>query len=143
MPGRCTLPAFGSNAPHIGWKRRATRRASRMRPSSRCSCACPDHREISMQRNETTLRGLIAMLGLVLAGAMYVRVPPAKVGQAQSTPPQREDSAAPLKPLAALSPYIDVHTHLDETNVGGSMQSAIEAMPQENLAKIVFMPSPF
>jgi predicted TIM-barrel fold metal-dependent hydrolase len=96
-----------------------------------------------MQRNETTLRGLIAMLGLVLAGAMYVRVPPAKVGQAQSTPPQREDSAAPQKPVAALSPYIDVHTHLDETNVGGSMQSAIEAMPQENLAKIVFMPSPF
>ena len=96
-----------------------------------------------MQGNETTLRGLIATLGLVLAGAMYVRVLPAKVGQAQGTSPQRQDSAAPLKPLAALSPYIDVHTHLDETNVDGSMQSAIEAMPQENLAKIVFMPSPF
>jgi len=47
------------------------------------------------------------------------------------------------KTFAALSPFIDVHTHLDETNVGGSMQAAINAMPQENLAKIVFMPSPF
>ena len=42
-----------------------------------------------------------------------------------------------------MSPYIDVHTHLDESDVGGSMQSAIDSMPAENLAKIVFMPSPF
>lgn len=45
--------------------------------------------------------------------------------------------------VPALSPYIDVHTHLDETNVDGSIQAAIAAMPQENLAQIVFMPSPF
>ncbi len=58
-------------------------------------------------------------------------------------PAQAGDSSAAHKPVAALSPYIDVHTHLDETNVEGSMQAAIRDMPQENLARIVFMPSPF
>ena len=56
---------------------------------------------------------------------------------------QQQSNSSAHRPVAALSPYIDVHTHLDETNVDGSMQSAIRAMPEENLAKIVFMPSPF
>jgi predicted TIM-barrel fold metal-dependent hydrolase len=52
-------------------------------------------------------------------------------------------SALAHKPVASLSPYIDVHAHLDETNVDGSMDSAIRAIPEEDLAKLVFMPSPF
>jgi predicted TIM-barrel fold metal-dependent hydrolase len=67
-----------------------------------------------------------------------VRLVPAQFGHAQA-----QNSPAPHKAIAALSPYIDVHTHLDETDVDGSMQSAIRAMPEENLARIVFMPSPF
>ena len=54
-----------------------------------------------------------------------------------------QNSSASQKTLAALNPFIDVHTHLDETNVDRSMQTAINAMSQENLAKIIFMPSPF
>jgi predicted TIM-barrel fold metal-dependent hydrolase len=58
--------------------------------------------------------------------------------------PQRNSAqGSPSEPAAALNPFIDVHTHLDETNVDGSMLAAINAMPQENLAKIIFMPSPF
>lgn len=89
------------------------------------------------------LRGLIATVVVVLAGALLLSVLPATVGQALSTFVEAQNSSAAHKPVAALNPYIDVHTHLDETDVDGSMQSAIESMPVENLAKIVFMPSPF
>src|SRR5437879_8320478 len=83
------------------------------------------------------------ILGMNLAGTMLVLVLPAQIRQAQARPAQTGNSSAPHGPTAALSPYIDVHTHLDEFDVDGSMQSAIRAMPEENLAKIVFMPSPF
>ena len=90
-----------------------------------------------------SLRRSIVILGLALACALLLCVLPMQIGQAQTKPGQTQSSSASHKPVAALSPYIDVHTHLDETNVGGSMQSAMESMPSENLAKIVFMPSPF
>jgi len=94
-------------------------------------------------KQATMLRGSIAMVGLALAGAFLARLFPEQTGKAQSKPAPTSNSAAPQKPVAALSPYIDVHTHLDESNVDGSMQSAIQAMPEEDLAKIIFMPSPF
>jgi predicted TIM-barrel fold metal-dependent hydrolase len=98
----------------------------------------------TMQQKQATALGRWTLIvGIALAGAMLVRVLPAQIGQAQSTPAQTQNSSAPHKPVAALSPYIDVHTHLDESDVDGSMQSAMRAMPEENLAKIVFMPSPF
>ena len=76
-------------------------------------------------------RGSGVILSIALAGALlFLRAQTHSISSAQ-------------KPGAALSPYIDVHTHLDETHVDVSMQSAIQAMPEENLAKIVFMPSPF
>jgi predicted TIM-barrel fold metal-dependent hydrolase len=56
-------------------------------------------------------------------------------------PSQR--AVAPDKPVAALVPYIDLHTHLDPPDVDSAIQSAIQGMPEENLAKAVFMPSPF
>ena len=89
------------------------------------------------------LRGSIVTVGVILAGALLLSVLPATMGQALSTFVEAQNSSAAHKPVAALSPYIDVHTHLDETDVDGSMQSAIDSMPVENLAKIVFMPSPF
>ena len=44
---------------------------------------------------------------------------------------------------AAVVPYIDVHAHLDPADVDGSLKTAAAAMPRENAAKIIFMPSPF
>jgi len=98
---------------------------------------------IRKQRQRIPVRRSIVILGLALSGTMLVRMLPMQIGEAQTKPAQTQSSSASHKPIAALSPYIDVHTHLDETNVGGSMRSAMDSMPLENLAKIVFMPSPF
>jgi predicted TIM-barrel fold metal-dependent hydrolase len=90
-----------------------------------------------------SLRIVIGVLGLALPAAMLLRVLPPQIVHAQSKPSAPQSSSAPHKAVAALSPYIDVHTHLDETDVAGSMQSAIDSMPAEDLSRIVFMPSPF
>ena len=98
-----------------------------------------------MQRELTSLRSSssIPIAGVLLVAAMLARVVPMEIGYAHPTTAQAGDSSAAHKSVAALSPYIDVHTHLDETDVEGSMQAAIGDMPHENLAKIAFMPSPF
>jgi predicted TIM-barrel fold metal-dependent hydrolase len=90
-----------------------------------------------------SLRIVIGVLGLALPAAMLLRVLPTQIVHAQSKPSAPQSSSAPHKAVAALSPYIDVHTHLDETDIAGSMQSAIDSMPAEDLSRIVFMPSPF
>src|SRR5260370_7214114 len=97
---------------------------------------------IRKPRQPGSFRRIVA-LGLALAGTVLVQLRLIQIGQARSKPAGRHSSSVSHKPVAALSPYIDVHTHLDETNVAGSMQSAIESMPSENLVKIIFMPSPF
>ncbi|HZP34709.1 MAG TPA: amidohydrolase family protein [Candidatus Acidoferrales bacterium] len=75
-------------------------------------------------------RKALFFVSIITAAVWFLRPSPAKT---QSAP----------KSVAAVSPFIDVHTHLDETNVDASMAAAIRAMPEENLANIVFMPSPF
>jgi predicted TIM-barrel fold metal-dependent hydrolase len=102
-----------------------------------------DVRPTIKQSRATALRGSIVSVVILLTGAVAVRVVPEQIGQAQGKPSETRNSSSPHKSVTALSPYIDVHTHLDESDVAGSMQSAIRAMPEENLAKIVFMPSPF
>src|SRR5260370_6974526 len=97
---------------------------------------------IRKPRQPGSFRRIVA-LGLALAGTVLVQLRRIKRGQARSRPAGRHSSSVSHKPVASLSPYVDVHTHLDETNVAGSMQSAIESMPSENLVKIIFMPSPF
>jgi len=99
-----------------------------------------------MQKELTFARRVvrsISIASLLLAAAILVRVLPAEIGYAHPKAAQAGDAPVAHKPVAALTPYVDVHAHLDETNVEGSMQAAIHDMPQENLAKIVFMPSPF
>lgn len=96
-----------------------------------------------MRRELTSLRRSVPIVGLIVAAAMLPRVLPMQIGYARPKTVQAGDSSAAPKPVAALTPYIDVHTHLDETSVEGSMRAAIRDMPEENLAKIVFMPSPF
>jgi predicted TIM-barrel fold metal-dependent hydrolase len=98
-----------------------------------------------MRRELTPGRSVhsVSIIGLILAATMLPRVLPMQIGHARPQPEQAGDSSAAHKPVAALTPYVDVHTHLDETNVEGSMQAAIRDTPEENLAKIVFMPSPF
>ena len=99
--------------------------------------------QIQKQTQPVSLARLAVILGLALSAAMLLHVLPALSGNGQNRPAQRQSSPASQRAVAALSPYVDVHSHLDETNVDGSMQSAIDSMPVENLARIVFMPSPF
>ena len=88
------------------------------------------------------LRASVVLAAVALGGAHLARTLPAQArALAQSL--QTQGSSSPSKPIAALSPYIDVHTHLDGPDPDVAMQSAIRAMPDENLARIVFMPSPF
>jgi hypothetical protein len=54
-----------------------------------------------------------------------------------------DDRAFPAAPVASASPFVDVHTHLDAADVEHSIQSALQAMADENAARIVFMPPPF
>jgi hypothetical protein len=56
------------------------------------------------------------------------------VGQSQPRPAQ---------PVAALSPYIDVHAHLEAETAEASIQAARQAMKSENAAKILFLPAPY
>jgi predicted TIM-barrel fold metal-dependent hydrolase len=46
-------------------------------------------------------------------------------------------------PVAALSPFIEVHAHLESKDTAGSVQAALQAMEAENAAKMIFLPSPF
>ena len=64
---------------------------------------------------------------------------------AGETGPQQAAAATPRDdaPVAALAPFIDVHTHLDRALAGRSIEAAVQAMPAENSAKYLFLPSPF
>ena len=96
-----------------------------------------------MRRELTSMRRSVPIVGLILGAAMLPRVLPMQIGNAHAKPAQSRDASELHKPVAALTPYVDVHTHLDEKIIEGSMQAAIRDMAGENLAKIVFMPSPF
>jgi predicted TIM-barrel fold metal-dependent hydrolase len=51
--------------------------------------------------------------------------------------------APPASSVSAISPFVDVHAHLDPVDVEHSIQDALQAMHGENAAKVVFMPPPF
>ena len=76
-----------------------------------------------------TLAGVAAM-GLLLA--FTVQIFPSGVAAQQND-----------KPVAALSPYIDVHSHLDPADPEGSVKAALDVMAMAHMKKVVFMPSPF
>ena len=71
--------------------------------------------------------------GLVL---LAVSVGLGLTGEARQAP-------AVKTPAAALSPFIDVHTHLEKEVAEKSIEAAAKAMPVENNAKYLFLPSPF
>ena len=56
---------------------------------------------------------------------------------------------APGRPVAALSPYIDVHAHLDFDTLDASVEAARQsrqarqAMTSENAVRVIFLPPPF
>src|SRR5215471_2083291 len=61
------------------------------------------------------------------------------VGMAQ-TPTVNPDTQPPI---AAISPFIDVHVHIEKLVADESIQIAVKNIPIENIAKYHFLPSPF
>jgi hypothetical protein len=49
----------------------------------------------------------------------------------------------PAEPVPAISPFVDVHAHLEPSDPEHSVQAALRAMSSQNAAKIIFMPPPF
>src|SRR5215469_12679622 len=49
----------------------------------------------------------------------------------------------PQPPIAAVSPFIDVHVHIEKPVADESIQAAAKNIPIENIAKYHFLPSPF
>ena len=45
--------------------------------------------------------------------------------------------------VAAVSPFIETHAHLDQKDTAGSIKAALRAEQSENAARIIFLPSPF
>jgi predicted TIM-barrel fold metal-dependent hydrolase len=80
-----------------------------------------------------TSLALVAM-AMVLSFARHTR---------GAAPPAPRPASPETAPVAALSPFIEVHTHLDPQDVPGSIQAALGAMRAENAAKMIFLPSPF
>ena len=51
--------------------------------------------------------------------------------------------SAQQTPATAISPFIDVHVHLEKPVADESLAIAVQSMPIENIAKYLFLPSPF
>lgn len=77
----------------------------------------------------------VTLVGAGIAFALFAHARAA----AQPAPHAATETA----PVAAASPFIEVHTHLDPKDSAGSLQAALRAMKIENAAKMVFLPSPF
>ena len=59
-------------------------------------------------------------------------------GQAQSMARKSSET----EPVPALTPFVDAHTHFDEKNVDGAIQSALAARGRENAKMIIFLMAP-
>ena len=54
-----------------------------------------------------------------------------------------QSATEPARPVAARSPYIDVHAHLEPDTLDASIEAAAQALKSENATKILFLPPPF
>jgi predicted TIM-barrel fold metal-dependent hydrolase len=80
-------------------------------------------------------------LGLTVAGIPLVLfVVSMRGGQLQ---PAADQSSSQKTATAALSPYIEGHSHLNADDAEGSIEAALSAMPRENAERILFLPAPF
>ena len=98
-----------------------------------------------MQR---TLRSRLSIVVVIeaIAFILVVSAHLSTLGHAQSAAPPEQSSTSTPPPgtrVAAVSPFIDVHTHLERAVAEGSIEIAVHAMQAENSAKYLFLPSPF
>ena len=82
----------------------------------------------------TTLIARVALCAAA-AGLVVLLATGAPSAQARQAPVQ--------PPVGAISPYIDVHTHLEREVAETSIERAVEAMRTSNAVRYLFLPSPF
>jgi hypothetical protein len=80
-----------------------------------------------------------ASLVLLAAGIGLLLLAHARAAAGPTPPPPALANA----PVAAVSPFIETHSHLEPKDTAGSIQAALRATQTENAAKIIFLPSPF
>jgi predicted TIM-barrel fold metal-dependent hydrolase len=82
-----------------------------------------------------TLRAALAGAGIVVAFAAHALL----AGQAQTGMGKQPVA---MEPVPALTPYVEVHTHFDEHDAGGTIQAALAALGRQNAAKIFLQMPP-
>src|SRR5580692_4325641 len=78
-----------------------------------------------------------AFLGFVVVIALTAFILPA--GEAQTA---AKKQPAGMEPVPALTPFVDIHTHFDEHDAGGTIRSVLAALGRENAAKIFLQMPP-
>src|ERR1700719_4293301 len=79
----------------------------------------------------------VAFLGLGISVALAAHI--LHAGQAQTAVKKQP---AGMEPVPALTPFVDVHTHFDELDAGGTIRSVLAALGREIAAKIFLQMPP-
>jgi hypothetical protein len=79
---------------------------------------------------------------LLLAAAVLLTLCAQLVFARKPQPPRPAPQQAQDTPVPASSPFVDVHTHLDPTDIDASVRIALQMKKQENAARIFFLASP-
>jgi predicted TIM-barrel fold metal-dependent hydrolase len=95
---------------------------------------------MQLRTKEGCLRNAVGMLPIIAGIATVFAFSVYFLAAAAANPHPAATAGAPV---AALSPFIEVHSHLEPKDATGSLRAALQAMPIENCAKIIFLPSPF
>ena len=89
----------------------------------------------------------IATILTVLAIFVVIHTQPLPAGQTKPVAGSGGGAAQPpvsaVHVTAAISPFVDGHTHFDADKPADSVRVAWNAMPRENASRIVLMPQPF
>lgn len=88
---------------------------------------------------------ILMLLGVGVSLTLFAlpRLSGRRRGAVSASAQQMHQRQGNPEPVPALSPFIDVHVHLDPGDTAGSIQAAVHAMPTENAARLLFLPSPF
>jgi hypothetical protein len=95
-------------------------------------------REVTGQGTKGCLGNLVGGTILLVAAAGFVLF-----GHTHAAAKASPRAATPAPVVAAVSPFIEAHAHLEPKDTAGSIQAALKAMDSENARKIIFLPSPF
>jgi hypothetical protein len=90
-----------------------------------------------MRQSSSRFAPSITFLGLGIIGALAAHI--LHAGQAQTAVKKQP---AGMEPVPALTPFVDVHTHFDEHDTGGTIRSVLAALGRENAARIFLQMPP-